>query len=50
MFQGLNLLILRAPDIDALAGFYTRLGLAFTAERHGNGPRHFAAALGVGGA
>lgn len=39
----LNLLVLRARDADALAHFYTSLGLRFVRHRHGTGPEHYAA-------
>src|SRR5688500_12127784 len=38
----LNLLVLRARDANALARFYTALGLNFVRHRHGAGPEHFA--------
>lgn len=38
----LNLLVLRARDASALAGFYSALGLTFVRHRHGSGPEHFA--------
>lgn len=41
----LSLLVLRAHDVDALAAFYARLGLAFAPERHGQGPAHMACLL-----
>ena len=42
----LTLVVLRSPDIDRLKAFYEALGLALTAERHGNGPDHYSATLG----
>ncbi len=42
----LNLLVLRCRDIEASKVFYETLGHEFVAERHGNGPRHYAAKLG----
>jgi lactoylglutathione lyase len=42
----LNLVVLRSPDIERAAAFYSRLGLRFDKHRHGNGPEHFAAELG----
>ncbi|HEY4302330.1 MAG TPA: VOC family protein [Candidatus Didemnitutus sp.] len=39
----LNLLVLRARDADALATFYSALGLRFVRHRHGTGPEHHAA-------
>jgi lactoylglutathione lyase len=41
----LNLVVLRSPDIQRAAAFYTRLGLKFSRHRHGSGPEHFAAEL-----
>lgn len=38
----LNLLVIRARDPDALAGFYSALGLSFARHRHGSGPEHYA--------
>jgi len=42
----LNLVVLRSPDIDRAAAFYSCLGLEFQKHRHGSGPEHFAAELG----
>jgi lactoylglutathione lyase len=44
----LNLVVLRSPDIERAAAFYTCLGLQFQKHRHGSGPEHFAAELGGG--
>jgi hypothetical protein len=41
----LNLVVLKSPDLERAAAFYTRLGLRFSKHRHGNGPEHFAAEL-----
>jgi predicted enzyme related to lactoylglutathione lyase len=41
----LNLVVLRSPDMERAAAFYTRLGLRFSRRRHGNGAEHFAAEL-----
>lgn len=38
----LNLIVLRARDADALARFYSALGLSFSRHRHGTGPEHYA--------
>ena len=38
----LNLVVIRAHDIDRALIFYHRLGLNFTKHRHGNGPEHLA--------
>jgi len=40
----LNLLVIRARDIDLAAQFYCALGLTFERHQHGNGPAHYAAA------
>jgi len=42
----LRLLVLKSPDPEKLVAFYTELGAVFTAEKHGTGPRHYAAQLG----
>jgi catechol 2,3-dioxygenase-like lactoylglutathione lyase family enzyme len=42
----LNLVVLTTADPDRLKAFYTALGMAFTAERHGSGPPHFAGRVG----
>jgi lactoylglutathione lyase len=39
----LNLVVLRSPDIQRAATFYTALGLQFSRHRHGSGPEHLAA-------
>jgi predicted enzyme related to lactoylglutathione lyase len=44
----LSHLVLRAVEPERLAGFYEALGLAFHPEKHGNGPEHVSAELGVG--
>jgi lactoylglutathione lyase len=38
----LNLVVIRAQDIDRAAAFYSLLGLTFTKHRHGKGPEHCA--------
>jgi hypothetical protein len=38
----LNLLVIRAADLDRSAAFYRLLGLTFTKHRHGAGPEHYA--------
>ena len=38
----LNLVVIRSPDIDRSAGFYSALGLELVKHRHGNGPEHYA--------
>jgi catechol 2,3-dioxygenase-like lactoylglutathione lyase family enzyme len=42
----LNLLVVRAIDLERTKQFYTALGLRFINERHGRGPEHFASNLG----
>ncbi|MFD5143503.1 glyoxalase/bleomycin resistance/dioxygenase family protein [Streptomyces sp. NPDC058401] len=41
----LSLLVLYTPRVEDCRRFYADLGLAFTAERHGRGPEHYAAVL-----
>ncbi len=41
----LNLVVLKSPDIERAAAFYSLLGLKFSRHRHGSGPEHFAATL-----
>lgn len=43
----LNLVVIRAADIDRSAEFYRLLGLDFIKHRHGVGPEHYAAELGT---
>ena len=38
----LNLIVLRAADIESALNFYKALGLEFIQEQHGNGPVHYA--------
>jgi predicted enzyme related to lactoylglutathione lyase len=42
----LNLVVIRAADLDRSAGFYGRLGLTFECHRHGQGPEHLASQIG----
>ncbi len=42
----LNLVVIRAEDIDRAAAFYGLLGLTFEKHRHGTGPEHYAAEVG----
>ncbi|HSH87488.1 MAG: VOC family protein [Ramlibacter sp.] len=42
----LNLVVLRVPDIEQAAAFYSGFGLSFTKHAHGKGPEHYAAELG----
>lgn len=39
----LNLLMIRAADVERAVAFYRGLGLAFERERHGTGPIHYSA-------
>ncbi|MEU6223315.1 glyoxalase/bleomycin resistance/dioxygenase family protein [Streptomyces sp. NPDC047042] len=43
-----TLLVLYSPRLEECRRFYEGLGLRFTAERHGQGPEHYAAVLGDG--
>lgn len=38
----LNLVVIRATDMDRAAAFYGLLGLAFQKHRHGSGPEYYA--------
>ena len=38
----LNLVVIRSPDIDKSAAFYSALGLTFEKHSHGSGPEHYA--------
>lgn len=42
----LNLVVIRAEDIDRAAEFYRLLGLEFQKHRHGSGPEHYASEEG----
>lgn len=42
----LRFIALRTTRMDELLSFYRALGLTFTAEKHGRGPRHHACELG----
>lgn len=42
----LNLIVLRVPDIDRAADFYSAVGLVFSKHSHGKGPEHCGAELG----
>lgn len=42
---GVTLLVLYSPLLEECRRFYQGLGLDFTAERHGQGPEHYAAVL-----
>lgn len=39
----MNLLVLYTLRLDECRAFYAALGLTFTAEQHGQGPKHYAA-------
>lgn len=43
-----DLLVIYTDQLDACKAFYTRLGLTFAEERHGTGPKHYAATLAHG--
>jgi predicted enzyme related to lactoylglutathione lyase len=42
----LTLLVLETRQVDRVRTFYEALGIAFTEERHGSGPRHHAGRVG----
>lgn len=42
----LNLVVIRAEDIDRAAEFYRLLGLEFRKDRHGSGPEHYSCEQG----
>jgi lactoylglutathione lyase len=42
----LQLIVLRAADLERTVGFYRALGLQFAREQHGTGPVHYACDLG----
>jgi len=42
----LTLLVLKTRQADRVRTFYEALGIAFTEERHGTGPRHHAGRIG----
>ncbi len=37
----LNLVVIRAPDLEAAHRFYSALGLSFAKHSHGKGPLHY---------
>jgi catechol 2,3-dioxygenase-like lactoylglutathione lyase family enzyme len=43
-----TLLVLYCARVDECRRFYSDLGLSFTAEQHGQGPKHYAAVLADG--
>ncbi len=44
--SSLNLLVLRAAEIEHTKAFYSALGLALVQEKHGTGPLHYSCSLG----
>ena len=42
----LSLVVIRAQNMDRLAGFYRALGFHFTKHRHGSGPEHLSSMIG----
>jgi len=42
----INIVVIRAANIDRSAQFYRLLGLDFTKHRHGKGPEHYASETG----
>jgi lactoylglutathione lyase len=42
----LTLLVLKTRQVERLRTFYRTIGIEFTEERHGKGPRHFAGNVG----
>jgi lactoylglutathione lyase len=40
--SALNLVVIRSPDIDKSAAFYSVLGITFSKHSHGTGPEHYA--------
>ena len=40
--SALNLVVIRSPDIDKSAAFYSALGITFSKHSHGTGPEHYA--------
>lgn len=43
----LTLLVLKTRQVDRLLAFYQALGVEFTEEQHGHGPRHHAGRVGA---
>jgi predicted enzyme related to lactoylglutathione lyase len=46
MDTSLNLIVIRAADLERAQRFYEALGLRFSREKHANGPEHLAAETG----
>lgn len=42
----IRLLVIRTPDMAALAGFYALLGLTFDYHKHGKSPYHYSVTIG----
>lgn len=42
----LNLVVIRSPDIDASAEFFSVFGMSFVKHNHGKGPQHYSAEKG----
>ncbi len=42
----LNLVVLRTVDLNRASTFYSAVGLQFTEEQHGSGPKHLSAFIG----
>jgi lactoylglutathione lyase len=45
MGASLNLVVIRVSDLEASRRFYEGLGIQFSLEQHGSGPKHLAAEL-----
>lgn len=46
MSAAINLIVLRSPEPERLATFYSALGLLFEKHRHGSGPEHYGCEAG----
>jgi hypothetical protein len=46
LITGIALLVLRCTDLARSKAFYEALGLTLRAEKHGNGPEHWACQVG----
>ena len=44
-----NVLVIKAPDIEAVRSFFETFGLEFVEEQHGDGPKHYATVSKPGG-
>lgn len=42
MLPSNDVLVLRATDVERVRTFFQSMGLQFTQEKHGSGPRHYA--------